>query len=252
LLSSRAIALLAISDRLAEAGALLKERRPPRQYDEYTKRYEGKLKAAVKEGKRRLSSRLNSDRVAIAHDLAWLQRELITIGQRDLPFAYTLGFASYAFGPQDDWRVAGVIERNTRFLAGSFIPYAHRILDERTEWPLDWTVGASIGLRLDVFDARIEMYASTFWAMIWMGLGARLELLEEATGLMTPVQRVLNPRAEHCSTCPPKAGIYPNWIGMLAMCGGLPADGSDECRGHCRCRIEFLGTFGWTEMFEWP
>lgn len=57
------------------------------------------------------------------------------------------------------------------------------------------------------------------------------------TGVSGPVVRVLGLTEHHCRTCPPKAGEYPSLAVAIAVCGGLPGDGSDDCHGNCYCRI---------------
>ena len=63
-----------------------------------------------------------------------------------------------------------------------------------------------------------------------------------------PVRRLLDPGAQHCATCPPKAREYSSWNEMLALAGGLPADGSDDCHSNCRCQIELFLEDEWVPV----
>lgn len=53
-----------------------------------------------------------------------------------------------------------------------------------------------------------------------------------------PVRRVMKAGEDHCGTCPSKIGTYASLEECLAVCGGWPGDGSDDCHGNCYCTIE--------------
>lgn len=53
-----------------------------------------------------------------------------------------------------------------------------------------------------------------------------------------PIQRIMGAGEKHCGTCPGKAGSYDNLEHYLAVCGGWPGDGSDDCHGNCYCSLE--------------
>lgn len=51
-----------------------------------------------------------------------------------------------------------------------------------------------------------------------------------------PVYRHLG-ITDHCGSCPPKSGWYQSLRACVYHCGGLPGDGSDYCRGNCKCYL---------------
>jgi hypothetical protein len=84
----------------------------------------------------------------------------------------------------------------------------------------------------DVFSNRISTYAGAAWMAIWAGLGNQLSQADTPPRVM----RRLDPMADHCSTCPDKAGIYDSYDEMESE-AGVPGDGSDDCLSNCRCEL---------------
>ena len=84
------------------------------------------------------------------------------------------------------------------------------------------------------FVNRIGQYAGHFWNAIHQGIGDYLR----QTGDNQEVERHLDPEAEHCATCPDKAGVYDSWEDM-ANSVGVPGDGSDDCGSNCRCTVSW-------------
>ena len=82
---------------------------------------------------------------------------------------------------------------------------------------------------------RVSSYAGGYWRAIFEGLGDMAHDDPRMAG--RKVERVLDPNAQHCKTCPPKAGVYDNWDAMANMVG-IPADGSDQCFANCRCYVK--------------
>jgi len=90
------------------------------------------------------------------------------------------------------------------------------------------------------------LYAGAAWVLTNVAKGAGIVRQFGQNALdEVPVRRVLDPRADHCDTCPDKAREYNSWNEMLMYCGGLPADGSDQCHSNCRCTIEILKEGNW-------
>jgi hypothetical protein len=98
------------------------------------------------------------------------------------------------------------------------------------------------------FVSRIGLYAGDAWHTIWVGVGDSAGQSDQPLR----VRRVLDPQADHCATCPPKARIYRSFEEMESV-AGIPGDGSDDCLSNCRCTIEietspgsgdFSDTFG--------
>jgi len=109
----------------------------------------------------------------------------------------------------------------------------------------------------DAIASRASLYSGAFWSLIWEGMGATLDAETQAARVNdrpidNRVRRVLDDGAAHCETCPPKAGIYTDWDTMLAICGGLPGDGSDQCHSNCRCELQHWNdqTGEWSSFFE--
>ena len=144
------------------------------------------------------------------------------------------------FGKKPDAAQAAKLDAailsNADFVSGSLIPYMGLELAE-TAVP-----GATIGdialTRSAAWESRVGLYAGSYWTSIW--LGAEEALRETLDTDTVPVRRLLDPGAQHCNTCPGKALEYGSWNEMLAWAGGLPADGSDDCRSNCRCQIELF------------
>lgn len=181
----------------------------------------------------------------IATALIVLERRMQNAAERHIRIAYRLGLNGRALNEDDERKVDIALESNRVFLQTSLLPAIEqriRIAQESGEIPFDEAVDVS----RDFATNRGGLYAGVFWTAIWVGLEASIEreFGRQATATM-PVQRLLDPRAEHCATCPPKAGEYQSWDDMLAVTGGLPADGSDACHSNCRCVVQVLVNGVW-------
>lgn len=84
----------------------------------------------------------------------------------------------------------------------------------------------------DGFTNRFGMGDGAYWNAIWQG---NADNLRQQGGALR-VQRVLDPDAAHCATCPPKEGIYDDFETMASTVG-VPGDWSDDCKSGCRCSI---------------
>lgn len=126
------------------------------------------------------------------------------------------------------------IESDQNFVDTTLIPDVKaRLLKEAQMVPGFLWTAAQIAPAFAAMAYRLHLYGGNFWATLALGVG----LLVKARG-DKPVRRFLDPAAKHCDTCPPKAAEYANWDTMVAECGGLPGDGSDDCDGGCRCGVE--------------
>jgi hypothetical protein len=134
------------------------------------------------------------------------------------------------------------VQSNNDYLTTSFVPYViHDFDDPEEDEDEDGEPAGFVGIereRSDAWESRLNLYSGIFWALIWMGFGS--EVGDQ------PVRRLLDPRADHCSTCPPKARDYDSFNQMIAETGGVPGDGSDECVANCRCSIEVERGRGWS------
>jgi len=163
--------------------------------------------------------------------LLLLATALKQAGAAGLTAAYELGVA----GELDDEmeaELAAAIAANSYYIDASLIPDVRaRFLTDTSAPEFGWT--------------RPELATAADGAgvpdgQLWRGLLGR-----DRGGLAhhlarrndPPVFRYLDPTARHCGTCPDKEGEYANWAEMVARCGGVPGDGSDECGPGCRCGV---------------
>jgi len=130
--------------------------------------------------------------------------------------------------------LASAIAANSAYLSGSLGPdLREKFLDAASMDGFSWT-SSVIGDTLRGFVYRPLQYIDAIIAPFWRAIGAKLRSL---FGRNQPrVMRRLDLLAEHCPTCIPKAGVYPNWETMVSQVG-VPGDGSDMCQTHCRCYI---------------
>jgi len=167
------------------------------------------------------------------------------IAMKGLPEAYLLGLYEGDWEAEDELTDAGHLQiqnytdRNLQFLEYSLGPDLQTKLKALGDEGLkdrDVVAGA-----LGTFRGRVATYAGPYWVLIWKGTEERAKAQEQAQARQIPVTRHLDARAEHCDTCPPKAGEYKSWDDMEAECGGVPADGSDDCGCNCRCWLTLGG-----------
>jgi len=163
------------------------------------------------------------------------------IAKEGLSEAYMLGLFEGDWEFEDELSYAGYVQvqnytdRNLRFLEFSLNPDVQTKLKGLGDEGLK-DAGAVLGV-LGTFRGRVATYAGPYWVMIWKGTEERVKTQGQAQGRVIKVTRHSDSRAEHCDTCPPKAGAYKSWDEMIAECGGVPADGSDDCGCNCRCWI---------------
>ena len=174
------------------------------------------------------------DEDAMIAALLFLRNRIEKLASKYIKQFYRIGRNKRRLDVADAIVVATLLQRNSTFVDGSLIPYMRNELLE----PGGGTVGDLINERLGAWESRAGLYAGAGWSARWTGLQESYR--EAALGREVPqrVRRVLDPLAAHCPTCPPKAHEYASWDDMIAYCGGLPADGSDQCYSNCRCTVE--------------
>jgi len=179
--------------------------------------------------------------IAVDISLAGLQTQLEELADESIPEAFSMGSGSAA-DPGQIPELGEIVNTNRHFMGGSLIPYL------RQEMVLadGLTLGQLAAVRQPAWEARTSLYAGAFWTAIWVGLG--VSLINRLMADNQPVRRFLDPGAEHCPTCPPKAREYASWNEMLGFTGGLPADGSDDCQSNCRCQIEVFEKGEWVNV----
>lgn len=179
-----------------------------------------------------LLARQAQDVDSITEVVNLLARDLDATAE-NLADAYLLGSAASVLSSEGEGVVLFFQEQNRDYLRR----LADDIAETLTSLPT-WT-RESIAEALRPYRSRVARYDSAFWVVIWAGLSERARRLEDEEQPYK-VRRSLDPRADHCGTCPGKVGEYPSWDAMLEYCGGLPGDGSDACGPGCRCSLELL------------
>ncbi len=182
-----------------------------------------------------------------------LEARLQNAAERHIPEAYRLGVDGRVLDEDDRRNIDTALESNRVFLQTSLIPaIANRIQlamegEVGEELP---TFGQAVGDSVHFSQNRAGLYAGLFWTMVWVGFGAALRKRFGPQGTtQVRVRRLLDPKSKHCGTCPGKAGEYESWDEMLALTGGLPADGSDECHSNCNCTLQSFVQGNWVYVF---
>lgn len=142
----------------------------------------------------------------------------------ELTDAFGIGLAGEDPTDSGIARVKTVAETSKDYFKTSFLPAL-------TAVSLAGLAAEDIRAALSPFVDRIGLYAGSFWTSIWEGQ-------RDATPTAYRVRRVLQQGAQHCATCPGKEGTYDSYDDMIAQCGGLPGDGSDDCMSNCRCTLQ--------------
>ena len=206
----------------------------PGVLDRETRKYQNELRAITA---RWIQNVEDLDEYELSLALATLIGQLQNAAERHLRKAYKLGLGMRPLSAEDEDKLQVALEQNLLFLETSFAP----AIEERVVAGLDpdTTFAEAVRGSTGFSTSRAGLYAGAFWTLIWIG---REAAMERVFGPQAPkevaVRRLLDPGAAHCATCPPKAREYSSWDEMLAYCGGLPADGSDDCRSNCRCAIQ--------------
>ncbi len=192
-----------------------------RLFDEWSKQAAEDLEEAEEDDRERLLAAL----------LALLAMRLKAAGQSGLREAFELGLGGELADPEDWEALQAAILSNDHYIDDSLVADVRErfLKDAETAgfvWDLD-TLIATLG----ALAWRTALYGGAFWAALARGLGVGLRRRGN------PVRRFLDPRADHCATCPPKEAEYLDWNDMVAR-AGIPGDGSDACDGRCRCGVE--------------
>lgn len=205
-------------------------------FDRRTQRYRNELERITAQW---IDENEGIDPAELTLAIAVLVSRLQNAAERNLKRAYKLGLGNRTFDEDDLENINAALASNLFFLQNSLAPDIERRIDQGLD--LDAGFAAALADSAAFTENRSGLYAGSFWTLVWAGLGAAM-LRKFGTQALreTPVRRLLDPGAKHCPTCPPKAGVYSSWEEMLALTGGLPADGSDICMSNCRCSIQVL------------
>lgn len=230
----------------------------PKIYGAHTKKYEDSLQEVYRSWARDTSKKVNKLDPEITKEELWPQLDdwlavglllLMEKGYQDLLAAFILGFGSPSIGPEGLRIVQDAQTKNNQYLAGSLFSDIRGKLEGEIaaillllKFGRPGDAAAHFESVLESLAFRLPLYAGTFWEMIHAGIGEKVT--ERGTVEGPPVRRVLDPLAQHCSTCPPKAHEYASWEAMVAE-AGVPGDGSDECDGRCRCGVEVFEDGVW-------
>ncbi len=178
-----------------------------------------------------------------------LEARLQNAAERHIPKAYRLGIDGRALDEDDQRNIDAALESNRTFLQTSLIPAIANRIQLAMEGVIDQpppTFGEAVGDSVPFSQNRAGLYAGLFWTMVWVGFGAALRKRFGPQGTkQIRVRRLLDPKSKHCGTCPGKAGEYESWDEMLALTGGLPADGSDDCHSNCNCTLQSFVQGNW-------
>lgn len=166
------------------------------------------------------------DPARYAADVDELTDRYVAALETGLSEAYGIGLAGETASGMGLVRLQRVADTSYRFFRDSFAPALLAML-----------TGGGAAADVASFVPRLRQYAGAYWESMWEGLGDWAEQRSRAgrRGALR-VQRVLDPVAAHCTTCPPKARIYESFEDMRAV-AGVPGDGSDDCLTNCRCRL---------------
>lgn len=216
-------------------------RRATNRAERYTDSYSNELQSIVDKW---FSDLEGKDAYDIDAEIAILVLMLQNAATRHYKRAYQLGLNNQELDAEDLRKIDAALANNLAYLQNNYAPALkrriNRAIDEGMEFD-DAVIEAQKPMM-----SRIALYAGAAWVLMNAAKASALERKKGPSALNNvPVRRILDPRAEHCTTCPGKAGEYSSWNEMLMMCGGLPADGSDDCHSNCRCRIEVLDEGNW-------
>ena len=156
-------------------------------------------------------------------------------GRDGILAAMQLGAGGTPLTPNALSDLARAVAENDGYIEGSLIPTIRNKAQNALRDSM-LLAGGTVAISgvFSVFLGRVASYAGTFFNAIFQGVGDALR--QEPNYDSRRVERVLDPGAQHCSTCPGKAKIYDNWETMISQ-AGLPGDGSDQCHSNCRCII---------------
>ena len=203
--------------------------------EEETEGYRRKLTAVLVAWIAAYSALELSDDAAVATALVDLEVQLDQLARKEFPNAFKLGFGAGS-GIAQAVALAAALNLNSGFLISSLLPYIGADLSDPEVGGL--TLGQLADTRGLAWASRVGLYTGAYWTAVW--LGVQESMRESLQADTVPVRRLLDPGAQHCATCPPKAREYASWNEMLALTGGLPADGSDACRSGCRCQVQLF------------
>jgi len=213
----------------------------PGTLDSETEKYQDELKSITE---RWLSNVQDLDEYELIIAMGVLIGQLQNAAERYIPIAYKLGLGDRPLTPEDQTNIQRALDDNLTFLRTSLAP----AIEDRIEIGMDRTDILADAIRdSEKFSvSRAALYAGAFWSAVWLGKSSALKRVFGEQALSeVPVRRLLDPGAEHCASCPPKAMEYSSWDEMLMFCGGLPADGSDDCFSNCRCTLQVLDGKSW-------
>lgn len=211
---------------------------------EMTKRtdaYEAELRGIVNTWFKQLKGK---DAYDIDAEIAVLLLLLQDVARRHYKIAYQTGLNDKNLNAEDLRKIELALASNLAYLRNSYAPALKRKINDLIDrgLPFDDAVVEAQNPMM----SRIALYAGSAWVLMQVGKAASMERKFGTTALNdVPVRRLLDAKAEHCGTCPGKAGEYESWNEMLMFCGGLPADGSDECHSNCRCSLQVWDGGGW-------
>lgn len=175
----------------------------------------------------------------IAALLAMLALQLKRAGRQGMADAFEVGLAGNTPTAEALAALDEAITQNDWYVDNSLIPAIRERLERDSSVEGFTWEGPALG---DIFSGmkwRVNLYAGAVWFAIGIGVWAAMMRRGDP-----PTRRYLDPSADHCETCPPKAHEYESYSSMVAQVG-LPSDGSDQCRSNCRCGVDAFIDGAW-------
>ena len=178
---------------------------------------------------------IERDRLLILDALRDLVAELQLVAIERLPHAYALGYQDDRFTEAGQREVDEKVRRNEGFLTDRLAPSLLHQLTSLDEWFEEGIAALLLAQRY-----QLVKYTQAYWELVWLGLAERFRGVDPA--LVRGLVWHLDPKAQHCATCPLKEGTYGSWVEFVANCRGVPGsfEADDECGPGCRCWLEIL------------
>ena len=229
-------ALLSEADLMALAEAEPSTRHPKRNRDAlagYGEEIQGIYDDWAEDAAAQLAEADEEDRdELLAALLLLLGMRLKQAGRNGLTEAFFVGLNGTTATADALAALDKAIAQNDAYIDTSLVPAVRERVERETGAEGFTWDDATLSTVLGGLAWRVKLYKGAFWAAIGLGVGAALMRRGDP-----PVRRYLDPTADHCETCPPKAREYESWSAMVAEVG-IPGDGQDQCDGNCRCGVD--------------
>lgn len=207
----------------------LKDYRTPANayYERATNDFQRDLEAATEDAIARLPDEPSAQDISVVSE--GLAADLLALLEMGITQAYGVGLGGASPSIFGAASLQSTADTQRRYLLNFAASFSAAI----SAGVIAGYIGSDLRSSLSGFVSRAGLYAGSFWESIWRGL--KDALTQENKPLK--VRRVLDDRAAHCKTCPPKAGEYDSFEQMERE-AGIPGDLTDDCLANCRCFCE--------------